>query len=204
MVAEVLSEMGNLRMRDVTLNPNGYPEPYIGAFVDGFGSMDELKEFIGKFGGDIAIAHSKDGWHNCELSGALIGRPIEEFTIIPDGYGDDYTIIMNREELEREAACILDEVKKSPEEIAEMDAAEKKEYELRMDRHQEKVDELMNVSMHINWDKNCVILRDGYVHDTPAKKSMSISLDTNHATIGVFFPVGTADTNAVLNFCLFS
>ncbi len=65
----------NLQEREVTGGSNGYPEPYLGKFISGFKTFEEVEKYAAENDGEIYQIHYKDGWSNCELDGYIYKRP---------------------------------------------------------------------------------------------------------------------------------
>jgi hypothetical protein len=97
-IRDIAAYMG-LTDTDVTGGNNGYPEPYLGRFIGGFENVAQAVDFTVKAGGQIAIAHWRDGWHNVDLRNPhyILAEP---FTPDDIPFGDDYVVVSSKQDLE--------------------------------------------------------------------------------------------------------
>lgn len=57
-----LASDNNLKCGHVTGGRNGYPEPYLGAFIHGFDSYRDIENFVVNLGGRVVLCKQRDGW----------------------------------------------------------------------------------------------------------------------------------------------
>jgi len=155
-----LAADSNLKCGHVTGGRNGYPEPYIGAFVHGFDNYEQAFDFAQQNGGYTAICKQKDGWQVWE-GGKPFPRPLTAQNYLSD-LGENYGIA-SIDDVNRELSYKDHE----PETILELEYLKAKLVEAK---------------------ENETVIQYGYAyHDTIPSEMMSYHEDVTTWTVGVFF-----------------
>lgn len=68
-IIEAASQTDHLHRWDVTGAIDNYPTPYLGAFVYGFKTWEQVEAFHATHGGEIGSGYWKHGWHVCHYKG---------------------------------------------------------------------------------------------------------------------------------------
>jgi len=147
----------NLKCGHVTGGNNGYPTPYLGAFIYGFDDYVQAEQFINENSGEIVLCKQKNGWDVWEQHGSMLPRtrPLTAEDYVED-LGDNYTLI--------------DDYESAIDFISEFENPEDYKQEL----------------VNLDWEKQSVVFGNGS-YEVVEKQMMSYHEDVTTWVVGVFF-----------------
>lgn len=160
-----LAHDNGLSCHHVTGGMNGYPTPYLGAFIDGFENYQEAEKFKEEHGGEIIVSRTRAGWSVVEKYGYR-NEPFEARHYVED-LGDNYEEVTPQDVKDWIADYSSDD---EPNEKALKNLAELLE--------KAKEDEAKGLA---------TVAYGTEYHDSVAKTMMGYSEDVWGWSIGVFF-----------------
>ena len=86
-----LAHDNSLKCGHVTGGSNGYPTPYLGAFIHGFDTYEQAQDFIKQYGGYTALCKQKNGWDVWEKHSNRVSALMAEDYLTD--LGDDVEIV---------------------------------------------------------------------------------------------------------------
>jgi hypothetical protein len=86
-----LAADNNLKCGHVTGGSNGYPTPYLGAFIHGFDTYEQAENFVVNKGGRMVLCKQKNGWDVWEKHSNRVS-PLCASDYLDD-LGDDVEIV---------------------------------------------------------------------------------------------------------------
>lgn len=91
-----LTSDNNLKCEHITGSANGYPTPYLGAFIHGFDNFDEALVFAENNDGQTVLCKKRDGWNTVTLHSVMF-RELNYKDYLED-LGELYRVI-NKDEI---------------------------------------------------------------------------------------------------------
>lgn len=170
-----LAHDNNLKCGHVTGGRNGYPTPYLGAFINGFNTFEEAEKFAEKHNGEIRVSKARDGWSVVELAGYRT-EAFDARCYVKD-LGDDYSLVNSLKEYINEVECTTEAIRES------INEDDHEEYASVLDN---ALKNIVHVAKTVDFEKYSLAIGNGSYEEV-RKTMMSYHEDVWGWSIGVFF-----------------